>query len=151
MAKNAFLFAETTEKTAYRDSKNQPAAAVPQLEPHKCPWHCPKWVQGQPGPQKQTACVSSLLTASSEVKTQPQSLADWHSGAQSQTGQQCPRCWPREKATTCPSTEGTPELLFLHPQGYTGWISFPHYDRQLAWHTNIQSVPQVSKNASVPL
>lgn len=60
MAKNAFLFAETTEKTAYRDSKTQPAAAVPQLEPHKCPWHCPKWVQGQPGPQKQTACVSSL-------------------------------------------------------------------------------------------
>lgn len=37
MAKNAFLFAETTEKTAYRDSKTQPAAAVPQLEPHKCP------------------------------------------------------------------------------------------------------------------
>lgn len=91
------------------------------------------------------------LTASSEVKAQPQSLADWHSGAQSQTGQQCPRCWPREKATTCPSAEGTPELLFLHPQGYTGWISFPHYDRQLAWHTNIQSVPQVSKNASMSL
>lgn len=52
-------------------------------------------------------------TARSEVKTQSQSLADWQSGTKSQTGQECPRCWPREKATY-PSIEGTPELLFLH-------------------------------------
>lgn len=53
-------------------------------------------------------------TARSKVKTQSQSLADWQSGTKSQTGQECPTWWPREKVTTYPSTEGTPELLFLH-------------------------------------
>lgn len=99
-------------------------------------------------------------TARSEVKTQSQSLTDWQSGTKSQTGQECPRCWPREKATTYPSPQKVPQNFSSSISAKRDQVSPTVHGLDFSprlWqttslvHFNIQSASQVAKNASMSL
>lgn len=153
MPKNAFLCAETTEKTAYRRSKTHPAAAVPQLEPHKSSWHCPKGMQGQPGPEQQIAHVSPLVDSQvwgqDLVPVLGRLIQDRNVPDADSEKKQPPTLLQKVLWNFPSSISGERDQVIpmVHGLHFIPGL----WQRASLVHLNIQSVPQVTKNASMSL